>query len=167
MKKFKILSTYLVAIICILSTLSYQPKEIGVFKTSTEKSDKIMIYMLDKEINEPFYSGTIEIGKKGVFYLDFRNRVTAVSYDSSILTNYAYLMGIDKKKNSFAPFQIKLFGADGKISVYTVAEKLKMLNDQRILVLYPQKSFSGEALVRRYLAIQKLLYCLFWMIYRF
>ena len=49
MKKFKILSTYLVAIICILSTLLYQPKEIGVFKTSTEKSDKIMIYMLDKE----------------------------------------------------------------------------------------------------------------------
>lgn len=100
----------------------------GTCATRSDDEVKIdeTVYMLDKEINEPFYSGTIEIGKKGVFYLDFRNRVTAVSYDSSILTNYAYLMGIDKKKNSFAPFQIKLFGADGKISVYTVAEKLKV-----------------------------------------
>ena len=38
-----------------------------------------------------------------------------------------------------------------------ITEKLKALNDQRILVIYPQKSFSGEPLMRRYLAIQKLL----------
>lgn len=49
MKKIKIISTYMVAIMCILSTLFIQPKETEVFKTSTEESNKIMIYMLDKD----------------------------------------------------------------------------------------------------------------------
>ena len=49
MKKIKIISTYVVAIMCILSTLFIQPKETEVFKTSTEESNKIMIYMLDKD----------------------------------------------------------------------------------------------------------------------
>lgn len=49
MKKIKIISTYMVAILCILSTLFIQPKETEVFKTSTEESNKIMIYMLDKD----------------------------------------------------------------------------------------------------------------------
>lgn len=49
MKKIKIISTYVVAILCILSTLFIQPKETEVFKTSTEESNKIMIYMLDKD----------------------------------------------------------------------------------------------------------------------
>lgn len=49
MKKIKILCTYLVAIICIISTLFYQPKEVEVFKTTTNQSNRMMIYMLDKE----------------------------------------------------------------------------------------------------------------------
>lgn len=49
MKKIKIVCAYFVAMICILSTLFYQPKEVEVFKTTTNQSNKMMIYMLDKE----------------------------------------------------------------------------------------------------------------------
>lgn len=62
MKKIKILCTYLVAILCIISTLFYQPKEIEVFKTTTDKSDKIMIYMLDKE--KDLVPVTVNVNKK-------------------------------------------------------------------------------------------------------
>lgn len=49
MKKIKILCAYLVAILCVLSTLFYEPKKVEVFKTSTNESNQMMIYMLDNE----------------------------------------------------------------------------------------------------------------------
>lgn len=50
MRKLKVLVTYLVAIICMITALFFQPKQIEVFHTSTNQmDDSIMIYMMDEE----------------------------------------------------------------------------------------------------------------------
>lgn len=107
MKKIKILSTYLIAILCILTTLFYKPKEIEVFKTTTDMSDKMMIYMLDddrdlvpitvsakkQESNEENIKILFDLMKKDIGINDFDHLIpTAIQCLSvSILDNIVHL----------------------------------------------------------------------------
>ena len=89
MKKIKILCTYLIAILCVISTLFYKPKEIEVFKTTTNSMNQMMIYMLDKdddlvpvtistskkESNEENIKTIIDLMKKDFKINDFSNLI--------------------------------------------------------------------------------------------
>ena len=103
MKKIKIISTYVIAILCILSTLFIQPKEIEVFKTSTKELNKIMIYMLDNE--RDLVPVTMNISKKEsdeeniLILFDLMKQDFDIHEFSSLVPNSIQCLGVNIDNN--------------------------------------------------------------------
>lgn len=82
MKKIKIFCTYLIAILCVMTALLYRPKEVGVFKTDTIKSNKMMIYMLDND--KELVPVTVSVNKKDSDEINIMNLMDLMKKDFNI-----------------------------------------------------------------------------------
>ena len=82
-------------------------------------------YKTDPCIDKNSKYGSVELGKKGLFYLNYCGEIAAAEYDTSLFRNYAYLMEIRDDKDSLKDsVYIKVFDKDGAFRSYKLSEKL-------------------------------------------
>ncbi len=79
------------------------------------------------------YPNEIKLRDRGTFYLDIEDKIAAVNTragsESSITTNYAYLVGAGLKDNFDTTAQFKMFTKNGDTVVLESATKLRLNDD--------------------------------------
>lgn len=99
----------------------------GILKSLDENTVKLddKEYTLDGDWGTSVKERLI-LNKKGVFYLDYRDRISDVSYDQALLNQYAYLVDIAVGSGLNKNVRLKMFCKDGSFKVFDVAEKLTL-----------------------------------------
>ncbi|MBQ4109792.1 MAG: S-layer homology domain-containing protein [Clostridia bacterium] len=93
-------------------------------KVSEVSEDK---YKIDGEYYQisASYDKSIKLEDEGVFYLDMRNKISAVNQSSTIARNYAYLINAGVEGTIDSAVNFKLLKTDNTVITVTAEEKIR------------------------------------------
>ncbi len=153
MEEWDVLSVAVGGNASILEAILSKDRAEGVV---TELSDKEAVigentYKIAKSLSENTLETQPEVGQTAIYSLDAFGHIAAVNTDT-LAKNYAYLVTANIKPGIESKVQIKLFTKEGKMEIYTLADKVRLDDAAPIAataVLEDVKLNSGGTIIRQ------------------